>query len=202
MRIARPEPAETRTIPDNEASWNGETIDYFDIPDEAGPGDLCFPTFADLPVAREIGGETVIFHTRGNSTKIQDMGFIDGHPVGLYQLPSGTFQSDDGRYAIRGGTVLGICRFAHYLILGTWEVVFRGIFTYNYNGTTFRVSVQGTTGSGWAWYDSGTGFSNGVAPGWGIALSTYLGNGQCTGGWDIWVDGIEKCRNGVPVNQT
>ncbi len=99
--------------------------------------------------------------------------------------------------------MLAICKFAHFLMpLFGWEVVFRGVFTYNYSGQVFRVSVNGGTGgSGWAYYDSNSGFMSGVVAGWGDALVNFIHFGTCDTNWDIWIDGVQYCKNGSKVKQ-
>lgn len=58
---------------------------------------------------------------------------------------------------------------------GGWSY---GEYTYDASGTILTVRVE-----------------NGAGDGWRSALDAYLSGGGCTIGWEIWVDGKQRCRS-------
>ncbi|MEP6732315.1 MAG: hypothetical protein ABJE10_16840 [bacterium] len=74
---------------------------------------------------------------------------------------------------------------------------------YNYTGEVFRRSPTGSGGPsdrGWAYYDGATGTTSGQdgeAGGGSAAQSVvdrFLSTGACTVGWEVWVDGDQRCK--------
>lgn len=172
---------------------------------DGDPYDYCPATLNNIPFQRRLSnGTRVKFRSRGRSLKIADLGYsTDGHPLAEYELPTGDWiYSRDGKYRAYAGTIKVKCWHAHFMpIPGFFEVVIMGYTSWDYTGSVYAnpTGISGGGEGGWGYYNSSNGFSNGDDVGWQNALSTYLSGGGCMAGWDIWVDGVQKCENGQPV---
>jgi hypothetical protein len=129
-------------------------------------------------------------------------------PMGEYGLnPMEQFSSysPDDTFRGMGGELWGVCEVYN---ARTWagRLVQHGFVRWYHweNGQFWRQGYGGPGGGGergWGWYDSNSGQYYGAG---GIefraAVDAFLEHGTCTAGWEIWVDGVQRCDadgNGV-----
>lgn len=180
-------------------TWQGETVAFDAV--AASAAELC-PDMIErrLPFQKDINGERVTFFTTGGAIKIRDVGWArDGSPVALYDLQDEYHKSRRGNYEAWGGTLMVNCKRVTLLTIAGIRFQMRLFATFDYQGDIIRSSIEGS-GGGWSYANMETGYRNGISDGWQAALDLYLSSGSCTPSWDIWIDGVQKCRNGQPVN--
>lgn len=182
---------------DSTHAWQGETIWFSEV---AGSSlDRC-PDVIDrgLPFIKRINGRNITFYTRGGAIKIRDVGWErDGTPHALYDLQDEFHETKDN-YRAWGGTLMVGCKRRTLLTFAGVRFQMRLFQTYDYVGDII-VGASGSAGGGWGYVNQETGYQNGIGDGWQEALNGYLSGGYCTPGWDIWVDGVQKCGNGRPI---
>jgi hypothetical protein len=201
--------------PPNADIWYGEDIGW---PDE-GAGLPCPETLRGLnfneyvPETGETAKFSVVALPGESILKVQELGYdMFGFAMARYRLPENLYNSKNGNYSIYGGYVSVTCYLA---TIGVGRLPLRvelGLLrAWNYDGfygqgnpiRINRTSLSGGGDDGWAFEDSQSGFQNGFGDGWHTALTNFIGNGVCTAGWTIFVDGNEVCdRYGNRVNQT
>jgi hypothetical protein len=183
-----------------ELAWSGQAFDSYSSSDEDAS---CHQTVSGVTFKLYIPeyGEDATFDVPVPiELATYDGSTTFGVPMGSYALPENieiVSSTPPGKYAARGGLLRAIC-YDFTVHTGTGIRVEGGWHTwYDYTGQVY-LHVGGTAmggpGGGWA-YATSDGFQNGMGDGdWGSALSTFMLRGTCTYGWEIWVDGTEKCN--------
>jgi hypothetical protein len=146
-------------------------------------------------------GESATFDIPVPIEKVSDDGYtVWGIPMGTYAFPPNMeiwSSEPSGKYAARGGFLRAVC-FDIALRTDMGVRLLGGYHLwYDYNGSIFGTpgsSSGGSTGRGWSWHSTGTGYRNAGGQGsWEAALDSYLSGGGCSYGWEIWIDGVQKC---------
>jgi hypothetical protein len=143
-------------------------------------------------------GEEATFVIPGPISKIGNLGYTTfGFAMARYRIPEMIYNSNDGRYSIYGGTIGVTCWISIRRVTGNVlniEIAVGRTWGYDSpGGVRFNRTPLAGGGSegGWGWDDDNG--QNGDGGSWQAAVDTYLGGGGCTPGWEIWVDGDQKC---------
>ena len=138
-----------------------------------------------------------------SASLVQQLGVsVQGIPMAEYTLntqylnsakPTGKYRIHDPRLKVR-------CHWFRTRTILEWRV--RAGYTVVYD-VTGRVTLNpdgpgggGPSGHeerGWAYHSSASGSSNGTGVHWADALLGYIEDGVCIVGWEIRVDGDQKC---------
>ena len=114
-------------------------------------------------------------------------------PHGTYAPVGGIIRSEDGTREFSGYFIIA-CRGDFEVTTSGMTVWLGQLFAVGTLGTDYPVNGGGGgfEHNGWAYKDVTV--ESGVGAGWQTALNAYLGSGACTAGWEIWVDGDQKCK--------
>ena len=189
----------TTQVPSSAPLWQGELIAM----PEYGNGGTCPGSVPSIRFAEYIPatGETAEFLVPGPINYESSLGYtVFGHHMAKFRLPEAIINSVDGKYSIYGGTVSVTCyselrQISRYVfgvrleIMTTWAYEGMGGVRQNRSPGT----SGGPSSSGWAFRDATRGFDSGSDAGWFSVLSLYVNYGTCTAGWEVWVDGDQKC---------
>lgn len=180
----------------------GQTFTFDDVANSSGAYSSCPDVLQNVWFLMVINGQIEKFQTVGYAHKIGEVPMLsDNFARASYQLPFDNVYSRSGRYFITDGKVKAAC------IHGRFQFIVGGIFggidasdyrIYGYEGI-INVSSNPQSGgtAGWSFQNSSSGYSNGNGDGWGDALYTYLETGNCTPHWDVYVDGVAVCKDGI-----
>jgi len=134
-----------------------------------------------------------------NLNKVSNDGFSsDGSPLATYAVGTNrTFTSAIplGKYTMKGGYMKARCKVVTVRSGAGFRVLLGPVTWYDYvQGEVDLADNDASGGSstrGWADDESGnvTGVGDGGAQ---QVVDAYFG-GLCTVGWEVWVDGVEKC---------
>lgn len=170
--------------------WAGESSDELD-------GSYECPPFVDRPHFTHKGYH---FQHEHRAYLVAIVGQIGSTPKGRYHLATSTV-SDDGTMELGPGDLEGTCwtrRVRVYSPIFGWTTAWVGVISwYRFYGTMTPTNGYpgGFGGRGWAWHNSGSGYSNGEGGDWQSVLQAYLTSGTCTPGWEIWMDGRMVCNS-------
>lgn len=178
-----------------ELVWSGQSFDEYG--DAFDPVCLRQVQGVDFTAYIPEYGEDATFKISIPLDKFSDDGYsVEGLPMATYSLPENVefwSTSPPGKYSMRGGLLRAVCR-NYSLRVGGVRIGGGKDRWYDYTGVIYLNPVNpsgGGGGSGWGW--SSWDRTNGAGSGWQTALSAFLGNGNCIGGWEIWVDGVQRC---------
>jgi hypothetical protein len=184
--------------------FDGQPFGFDDVAGSWNSYSTCPDILTNVRFATVINGNVEIFQSVGQAHWISEVPMLsDNFARGRYQLPYDVMYSQSGLYSVTGGMIKVAC------IHAEWAFVFGANFgevnvsaykIYGYEGAWRRASgASWNPTSGWTVYATATGEGNGSSNGWGQALSNYLNNSSCSPNWDIYVDGVKVCENGVAM---
>lgn len=124
-----------------------------------------------------------------------------GVPMAEYYAAAGEHWSSvpDLSYYAMGGSIRGVCYTVKVRVPGAAALYVGFTRWYDYTGSIYRRGSSpggsGSGGRGWAYSVTGDQWRNGEGQGedWNDVLDTWWQSGGCTEGWEIWVDGDQKC---------
>lgn len=183
--------------------WSGQTYDQ--LSSIAEMPKCRSSEFITVKVTVLHYGEHAYFFLKTPVPKIRDgqWDYVHNKPTAEYQVPNSYILSDipGGKYRIYGGTIMARCAWRLLRTPFGFEVHMGQVTTYGYNGILELAPSNGTgpgRGRGWGARfgstDSGSGNGWGSGGSWQEALAKYLDTQQCTVGWEIWIDGAQRCR--------
>jgi hypothetical protein len=182
-----------------ELVWSGQSFSSFPEPEEDW---RCHRTATGVTFKLYIieYGEYATFDVPVAIPIASDDGYTAfGIPKGSYALPENIeirSSNPPGKYAIRGGFLKAVC-FDFTVRTGMGIRVEGGWHRwYDYTGWPYLAPggwTNANDGRGWSWTTSSTGYRNGGGMGWQNALDKYMNGDGCTRGWEIWIDGNQKC---------
>jgi hypothetical protein len=184
--------------------FEGQAFVFDDVAGSWNSYSTCPDVLTNVRFAVVINGNVEVFQSVGQAHWIGEVPILsDNFARGRYQLPYDIMYSQSGRYSVTGGTVKVACVHADWqFFIGSSfnEIDVSAYKIYGYEGS-WRVATTATWNptSGWTFYDSATGYANGSSNGWSQALSNYVNNHTCSPYWDIIVDGVKVCENGVAM---
>lgn len=146
-------------------------------------------------------GEDAEFYRPGTAVLQGIIGrTVLGFPMARYAIPNQILTSSQpaGKYQIVGNiTLYVVCNMVRFRTSAGRLV--EGGFMRIYNvEADLRLAESGLGGGspdrGWAWI-SGEEYRNGAGEGsdWRVVVDDFVENGDCTAGWEIWVDGVQTC---------
>jgi hypothetical protein len=120
----------------------------------------------------------------------------NGLPRAGYRLPPGPWDSHDGEIRIWSGIVRGWCR-GRYVSYGFGQIWVGGMHWYEYEGRWSPLEGRSSNDGGGGTYAESSDGASVSDPGAQEALDAFLGGGVCMEGWDIYVDGVQVCDDGI-----
>lgn len=145
--------------------------------------------------------ENATFYVMG-LVKVRDIGYSAlGEPMAEYRVPFIETSSAQplGKYKMLGGSMYGRCKVQELKVGSTVKVMVGPITWYNYDGEIFLAEDSYPGGGndadrGWAFRDSQQGTTTGRGAGVpSDVVNRFLNHGECTLGWEIWVDQMMRC---------
>jgi hypothetical protein len=192
-------------IDGTEPRWDGQLVDWSN--DYGDWASSCPATldYIEFMAKVETTGEDAEFKIPAAGEPIvrsQELGYdTRGNPIAKYRLPEMIYNSVNGKYSIYGGVVTVTCYKKLFQVnVYTFKVIVDVKQSWKYEGLGgVRLNhipnpPSGDAGSGWAYENYSLGIETGSDVGWTTALQTYVNNGGCSEGWEIWVDNRKVCN--------